>query len=140
MHVSLPSLPIIKTPLTPNRVNHLTAVLSESPTILPTTGRPYKNYSSYAPLETSPLLKPFAVTITFHPVVVEVLYELGHLYFVLDIFTKNFMPEFRGQFEDIVGSIEGMGRLEGEIEREWIVERLKMWGDGKLLVRRSTEE
>lgn len=83
------------------------------------------------------MLKPFAVSICFHPTVVDLLHDLGYLYFVLDVFTRRFMPEFREAFEDVLRSIEEVSKAECEMKRDWAVERLRRWGDGKVMVTRS---
>ncbi|KAE8447474.1 hypothetical protein EG329_010747 [Mollisiaceae sp. DMI_Dod_QoI] len=136
-------------------VNHLTAVLSESPTITSPSGIPYKpkpncnstttssltsTSSTRSPAETSPLLKPYAIAICFHPTVVDLLHDMQYLYFVIDAFTTKFIPEFRQGFEDVVRSIELISKIEDEREKEWVVKRLKRWGDGEVLVRRSHGE
>lgn len=40
------------------------------------------------------------------------------------------MPEFREGFEDVVRSIETIVKLESEREKEWVLRRLKRWGEG----------
>lgn len=147
-------------------VNHLTAVISENPNIVSPAGIPYKpktrskftTYSSShsssspdsssssspsstttyrSPAETSPLLKGFATKIGFHPTVVDLLHDMEYLYFVVDAFTTKFMPEFREMFEDVVRSIESMCKLENERGKDWVLKRLKRWGEGEMLVRNT---
>ncbi|CZR50916.1 uncharacterized protein PAC_00790 [Phialocephala subalpina] len=144
-----------------NSVNHLTAVLTENPAIVPASGIPYKprcpphststtylpsspssdsssnSNPARSPAETSPFLKLFATKIGFHPTVVNLLHEMEYLYFVVDAFTAKFMPEFREAFEDVVKNIETMCKLEGEGEKEWVLRRLMRWGEGDVLVRKT---
>lgn len=47
------------------------------------------------------------------------------------------MPEFREAFEDVVSSIEMMCKVEGEREKEWVLRRLKRWGEGEVMVRKT---
>ncbi|KAF8866557.1 hypothetical protein BDZ45DRAFT_276298 [Acephala macrosclerotiorum] len=135
-------------------INHLIAVINENPTIIPRSGIPRKpktqphsafttNFPSSpssltsssssatrSPVETSPFLKDFATSIGFHSTVVDLLHEIEYLYFVVDAFTTKFMPEFREGFEDVVRSIETIVKLESEREKEWVLRRLKRWGEG----------
>lgn len=67
----------------------------------------------------SPLFKPFAVSCGFHSTVVDVLYEMGYLYFVLDSFTNRLLPMMRPAFEGLVASLEHMTALEINRETLW---------------------
>lgn len=115
--------------------NHLSAVLSESASLIPPSG-PYKPRSPAAtsppyispsslstatlsaspptitsttplpPLEQSPLLKPFALQCGFNSTLVDVFHDIGYLYAVVDAFTRRLLPSLRKGFEDIVAEIE----------------------------------
>ncbi|KAL2072511.1 hypothetical protein VTL71DRAFT_11854 [Oculimacula yallundae] len=94
--------------------NHLTAVISESQALLPAsppyTPAPYPSTSALSDTVCeSPLLKPFALSVLFHSTVVDILFEMGCLYAVLDAFTTKLLPEKRQGFEDVVKGIEAMG-------------------------------
>lgn len=102
--------------------NHLSAVLSESKTLVPPTGIPYQprsstsspssssttNTSSTSPsiFENSLLFKPFAVECGFNSTLVDMFHDIGYLYAIVDAFTRRLLPSFRKGFEDIVKQIE----------------------------------
>lgn len=67
----------------------------------------------------SPLLKPFAESCGFHSTVVNVRYEMGYLYFVLDSFTNRLLPTMRPAFEGLIESPEHMAALEMNRESLW---------------------
>lgn len=128
---SLPFFNPVK--LTPHRTNHLSAVLSESATLVPLTGIPYKpraatssaspnssNSNSISPpltstttptphpsVEESPLFKPFAIECGFNSTLVDVLHDIRYLYATVDAFTRRLLPSFRKGFEEVVAEIEG---------------------------------
>lgn len=94
-----------------NRTNHLTAVFSESPSLHPQS-LPYTNAFKYTKpdrprtMPESPALKDFAISSGFHSVMVNLLYDMGYLYAVVDVFTRCFLPELRSAFEELVESIK----------------------------------
>lgn len=93
--------------------NHLTAVISESQALQPASP-PYTpcsiDPSPSGVLHESPLLKAFAVSSGFHSTVVDILYEMRCLHPVLDAFTSKLLPHARQTFEDLMETIEQMGR------------------------------
>jgi len=48
---------------------------------------------------------------------VDLLHDMGYLYAVLDVFTRRFLPHWRGGFENVVASIEQMVAMENETGR-----------------------
>jgi len=117
--------------------NHMSAVLSECHAVQPPGGITYKTIteesfspsssssrdsSSSPPPDTrgeappllvngSPLLKAFGVSAGFSETVVDLFYDMGYLYAILDAFTLRLTPDLRHSFADLVASIE---RGEGE--------------------------
>lgn len=57
-------------------------------------------------VQSSPLLKPLALSLHFDATIVEVLHDLGYLYAVLDAFTLRLIPMFRDMFDKLVTEIE----------------------------------
>lgn len=112
-YVSAPPLPII-TDL--SRTNHLTAVFSEAPVLHPPASpyTPIKTSESRCsdPVQESPLLKPFAISSGFHSVMVDLLHDMGYLFAVLDVFTRQFLPHWRGGFENVVANIKQTRAME----------------------------
>jgi hypothetical protein len=49
---------------------------------------------------------------------VDLLHDMGYLYAVLDVFTRRFLPHWRGGFENVVESIEQMVAIEDETGRQ----------------------
>jgi hypothetical protein len=45
---------------------------------------------------------------------VELLHDMGYLYAVLEVFTRRFLPHWRGGFENMVASIEQTLAIEDE--------------------------
>jgi hypothetical protein len=98
--------------------NHLTAVLSESTTLSSKSPHHLRSIPPPATPE-SPLLKSFALSCGFHDTVVTILYEMGFLQTVLDIFTIRLLPEWREGFMELMKSIEQMSELDKRRESIW---------------------
>jgi len=48
---------------------------------------------------------------------VDLLHDMGYLFAVLDVFTRRFLPHWRGGFENVMESIDQMQATEDETER-----------------------
>jgi hypothetical protein len=59
---------------------------------------------------------------------VDLLHDMGYLYAVLDVFTRRFLPHWRGGFENVVASIEEMQVMDEGRERQWLSRREKRDG------------
>lgn len=97
--------------------NHVTAVLVETPSLLPSRGPPLcarKDKPECLPLSTPAKLqirsseawRDFGVKIGFHPMVADVLHELSYAYSVVDAFTTRLLPMYRKEFDDICERLE----------------------------------
>jgi len=93
------------------RTNHLSAVFTELPHLIPITGIPFNptkphSYPSSTSVRDSHLLIPFAISSGFNETLVHIFHELGFLYDILDSFTVRLLPFFRQGFLDLVDAIE----------------------------------